>query len=215
MKIDVQQVIGAVTRTVEQRDHDGRPARIVIATRTFDAEAAEVWDAMTRPERIPRWFLPVSGELRLGGRYQLKGNAGGEIIACEPPHLLSVTWEFGGEVSWLTIRLSEPGKGKTMLELEHVAHVDDARWNQFGPGAVGVGWDLALMGLGRHLATGASADPQAAMAWLGSPEGKAFVAMSSNDWGRASVAAGTDAAQAQAAAERTTAAYGGGAPTTK
>src|SRR5215470_7388104 len=215
MKIDVAQVISAVTRTVEQRDHNGRPARVVIATRTYDAEAGEVWDAITSPERIPRWFLPISGDLRLGGRYQLKGNAAGEIIACEPPHMLSVTWEFAGEVSWLTIRLSEPSKGKTMLELEHVAHVDDARWRQFGPGAVGVGWDMGLMGLGRHLATGASADPQAAMAWLGSPEGKAFVTMSSNDWRRASVAAGTDAGQAHAAAERTTAAYTGAAPSTK
>lgn len=215
MKIDVAQVIGAVTRTVEQRDHNGRPARVVMATRTYDAAAAEVWDAMTRPERIPRWFLPVSGDLRLGGRYQLKGNAGGEIIGCEPPHLLSLTWEMGGEVSWLTIRLSEPSKGKTMLELEHVAHVDDARWRQFGPGAVGVGWDMALMGLGRHLASGASADPKAAMAWLGSPEGKTFVAMSSKDWSRASVAAGTQAEQAHAAAERTTAAYTGEAPSTK
>jgi len=215
MKIDVAQVIGAVTRTVEQRDHNGRPARIVIATRTYDAEAAEVWDAMTSPERIPRWFLPVSGDLRLGGRYQLKGNAGGEIIGCEPVHLLSVTWEFGGEVSWLTIRLTEADNGQTLLELEHVAHVDEVRWRQFGPGAVGVGWDMGLMGLGRHLATGASADPKAAMAWLGSPEGKAFVAMSSSDWSRASVAAGTDAAQAHAAAQRTTAAYTGEAPSTK
>src|SRR5215831_14664753 len=180
MKIDVGEVIGAVTRTVEQRDHDGRPARVVIVTRTFAAEVGDVWDAMTNAERIPRWFLPIAGE-----------------------------------VSWLMVRLSEPAKAMTLLELEHVAHVDDERWKQFGPGAVGVGWDMALMGLGRHLTTGASADPKAAMAWLGSPEGKAFVAMSSNDWGRASVAAGTDAAQAHAAAERTTAAYTGAAPSTK
>ena len=44
-----------------------------------------MWDACTDPERIGRWFLPVSGDLRLGGRYQLEGNAGGEILRCEPP----------------------------------------------------------------------------------------------------------------------------------
>jgi len=212
MKIDVAQVIGAVTRTVERQDRDGRPARVVIATRSYDAEVAEVWDAMTNAERIPRWFLPITGDLRLGGRYQLHGNAGGEITGCEPPHLLAVTWEFGGEVSWLTVRLSQTADHQTLLELEHVAHVDDERWRQFGPGAVGVGWDMALMGLGQHLATGASADPKAAIAWLSSPDGKIFVAQSSDDWARASVAAGTEASQAKAAAARTTAAYSGGAP---
>ena len=50
---------------------------------------------------------------------------------------------------------------------------------------------------------------EAAMAWLGSPEGHTFVATSSNDWARAAVASGTDAAEARAAAERTIAAYTG------
>lgn len=215
MKIEVAQVIGAVTRTVEQRDHNGRPARAVIATRAYDTDVADVWDAMTNAERIPRWFLPISGDLRLGGRYQLQGNAGGEITRCEPPHLLSVTWEFGGEVSWLTVRLSDSAKDKTLLELEHVAHVDEARWKQFGPGAVGVGWDMALMGLGQHLVTGASADPKQAIAWLSSPDGKIFVTASSHDWARASVASGTDPAQASEAGARTTAAYTGAAPAEK
>ena len=44
-----------------------------------------MWDAVTSAERIPRWFLPISGDLRLGGRYQLEGNAGGEVLECAPP----------------------------------------------------------------------------------------------------------------------------------
>jgi uncharacterized protein YndB with AHSA1/START domain len=215
MKIDVAQLIGAVIRTLEQRDHNGRPARVVIASRTYDAGVADVWDAITNAERIPRWFLPISGDLRPGGRYQLQGNASGEITACEPPHALSVTWEFGGEVSWLTVRLSEPSKDKALLELEHAAHVDSERWKQFGPGAVGVGWDMALIGLAQHLATGSSADPREAIAWINSPDGKIFVAKSSDDWARASVASGTDAAQAEESAARTTAFYTGEAPSQK
>ena len=38
----------------------------------------------------------------------------------------------------------------TRLTLEHIAHEDEEGlkfWDQFGPGAVGVGWDLALLGL--------------------------------------------------------------------
>jgi uncharacterized protein YndB with AHSA1/START domain len=209
MKIDIANSIGAVTRTVLDRDHDGRRARVIVATRTYDAEIADVWDAMTNAERIPRWFLPISGDLRLGGRYQLQGNAGGEITRCEPPRHLAVTWEFAGEVSWVTVQLADVAGGRTLLELEHVAHVDDERWERYGPGAVGVGWDMTLMGLGWHLASGASVDPNEAMAWLGSDDGRQFVSRSSEDWCRASVAAGTDAAQAKASAARTTAFYTG------
>jgi uncharacterized protein YndB with AHSA1/START domain len=212
MKIDVARQIGAVSREVGIREHLGRPARVVAASRTYDGEIEDVWDALTNPERIPRWFLPISGDLRVGGRYQLEGNAGGEITQCEPPHDLAVTWEYGGSVSWLTVRLAAQPDGCTRLELEHVAHVDDEFWDRFGPGATGVGWDLALMGLGRHLATGATVDRQAAAAWSMSVEGKEFVRRSSDDWCRASIAAGTDAAAAAAAAGRTTAFYSGERP---
>jgi uncharacterized protein YndB with AHSA1/START domain len=210
MKFDVPRHIGAVTRVVDDRQRDGRPARVVVATRTYDSDIADVWDAITSAERIPRWFLPISGELRLGGRYQLTGNAGGEITACEPPRHVAMTWEFGGEVSWVEVRLTEESEDRTRLVLEHIAHVDDDRWNQFGPGAVGVGWDLTLLGLDEHLRSGAAVDTEAAMAWTMSDAGKEYLRRSSDDWARASVAAGTDAAAAAAAAARTTAFYSGG-----
>ena len=61
-----------------------------------------------------------------------------------------MTWEFGGEVSWVEVRLTQESEDTTRLELEHTAHVDGDRWEQFGPGAVGVGWDLTLVGLDEH-----------------------------------------------------------------
>jgi uncharacterized protein YndB with AHSA1/START domain len=209
VKIDVLRYIGAVTREVRSCDHDGRPARVVAATCAYDTTIGDLWDAITNAERIPRWFLPISGELRLGGRYQLRGNAGGQIISCEPPRSLAVTWEFGGQVSWLHIRLTELSDGGARLELEHIAHVPDDFWNQYGPGAVGVGWDLTVMGLGRHLETGAAADAQEAAAWTASEEGKDFIRRSSSEWGNASIAAGREEAAARDAASRTTAFYGG------
>ena len=209
MKTDVVRQIGAVIREVGSREHEGRPARVVLATRSYDTTVEDAWDALTNAERIPRWFLPVTGDLRLGGRYQLQGNAGGTITRCEPPRLLALTWEMGGTASWLTVSLAEDPAGGTRLELEHVAHVDDEFWDRFGAGAVGVGWDLALMGLARHLATGATVDRSEAVAWSASDDGKDFVRRSSEDWCRASIAAGTDDAAARAAAARTTAFYGG------
>jgi uncharacterized protein YndB with AHSA1/START domain len=165
--------------------------------------------ACTNAERIPRWFLPISGELRVGGRYQLEGNAGGTIERCDPPRSFAATWEMGGQVTWIELRLSPGANGGTRFELEHIAHVGDELWAQFGPGAVGVGWDLMLSGLGRHLASGASVDRAEAAAWSASEEGRRFMTLSSQAWCDASIAAGTDTADARAAAARTIAAYTG------
>ena len=209
MEFDIPRQIGAVTRKVETRLHEGQPARVVVAARTYDTTVDDLWDAVTNKDRIPRWFLPVSGDLRLGGRYQLQGNAGGTITRCEPPRAVAMTWEVGGDVSWLEVTLEAMPDGRSLLRLEHVARVPDPRWNEFGPGAVGVGWDTALLGLGRYLDTGIAVDPREGMAWLGSENGREFVRHSSDDWCRASIDAGTDAAAARAAAARTTAAYTG------
>ena len=75
MHIDVTQHVGAITREVSARDHDGKPARTVIVSRNYDTTPADLWEAVTTADRIPRWLMPISGDLRLGGRYQLHGNA--------------------------------------------------------------------------------------------------------------------------------------------
>ncbi len=72
--------INSLHREVGARQVEVGHARTVLLRRTYDAEVADVWDALTSPERIGRWFLPVSGEFKVGGRYQLEGHAGGEIL---------------------------------------------------------------------------------------------------------------------------------------
>lgn len=61
-------------------------------------------------------------------------------------------------MSWIELRLSEAPGGGTRFELEHTAHVDD-HWAKFGPGAVGIGWDLVLLSLSLHVATGRERRP--------------------------------------------------------
>ena len=203
--------IGAVTRAIESTERDGAAARVLVATRTYPAPAPDVWAALTDPDRIARWFLPVSGELRLGGHYQLEGNAGGTVETCDPPLSFSVTWEYAGDVSWVSVTLTPDGE-HTTLELRHTAHVTPERWAEFGPGATGVGWDMCLLGLALHLTTGDFRDPSAAAAWLASDEGRACLTGSSDAWCAAAVTAGDDPAAARAAAARTTAAYTGSPP---
>jgi uncharacterized protein YndB with AHSA1/START domain len=212
VEIDVERYIGGVAREISSRMHEGKSVHVLVVRRTYATTVEDLWDALTTRERIPRWFLPVSGDLRLGGRYQFEGNAGGEITACEPPRRVAATWEAGGGISWVTVQLTGGGDQAT-LELEHVAPVPDEMWEQFGPGAVGVGWELALVvGLAKHIETGAAVDPAAAQAWTLSDAGKAFVQAISEGWARASIAAGTDEAAAMAAAARTTAFYTGAPP---
>lgn len=207
MPRDVQRLLGAVTRELTTVQRDGKPARRIVAERSYETDVDDLWDALTNPERIPRWFLPISGELQPGGRYQLEGNASGEILTCDPPRHLGVTWEMQGQVSWVDVELAEEDGGTTRLVLAHVAHVPDDFWEQFGPGAVGVGWDQTLFGLQQHVGSGEGVGPEDAADWIASEEGTAFLRGSSDAWRRASIAAGTDPEAARAAAERTTAFY--------
>ena len=207
MEFDFEYHLDAVERSVSSLERDGRPARGVTLSRGYATTVEDLWDAVTNPERIPRWFLPVSGELEPGGRYQLEGNAGGLITACQPPSNLALTWEFGEDLSWVEVGFSADGTGVARLTLTHTAHLSE-HWDEFGPGAVGVGWELGLLGLALHLAQPAAPKPGEA-AFAASPEGMAFITGSSEAWGQAAVAAGADLNAARVAAGRTTAFYTG------
>jgi uncharacterized protein YndB with AHSA1/START domain len=205
---DLARHLGTTTRVVRNLERDGKPAKAVIVSAVYDTDPADLWDAITNPERLPRSFLPISGDLRVGGRYQFQGNAGGTITECVPNRRIAATWEFGASVTWLTVTLTPMGE-RTKLKLEHVALVDP-NFPPFGPGAVGVGWDLGLMGLARHLTVPDKVfPPEKAAGWAVSPEGKEFVRTSSTGWGEADIKAGEEPAKARAGAEMTRQFYTG------
>jgi len=205
--IDVTHQINAVKRTVGTRTLEAGEARVVAISQTYNTDLDDLWDACTNAERIPRWFLPVTGDLRVGGRYQLQGNAGGTVERCDPPHGFAATWEFGGEVSWIEVRLTDVSDGRTRFELEHIAHVDDERWAEFGPGAVGIGWDGAVMGLALHLASGEQVDAAEFEAWSATDDGRRFLTSAAEAWCAADIAGGADAGVARGMADRSGAAY--------
>ena len=210
--MDYSNALGAEFRDVLDATHDGKPARVVKGARTYATDPGDLWDALTNVERIPRWFLPITGDLRLGGRYQLEGNAGGVITRCDPSQALDATWEYGGHVSWVRVRLEPSGEG-TRLTLEHLMLKDEAgeeHWRQFGPGATGVGWDLSFLGMALHLESGGAAiDREVNDAWMASDAGKAFISACADAWGAAHIAAGEAPAVAHAMAAQTAAAYAG------
>jgi uncharacterized protein YndB with AHSA1/START domain len=208
--IDVSHEINSIDRNVGSRTLEAGEARTLTVSRVYDTPPEDLWDACTNPERIARWFLPISGDLRPGGRYELQGNASGTIERCEAPHTIDATWEYGGQVSWIEVRLTPEADGRTRFALEHIAHVDDEMWAQFGPGAVGVGWDQTLLGLSLYLAGGEDLPARDEVeAWQTSDVGRDYARQSSDRWCEASIAFGTDPDAARATAGRTTDFYTG------
>jgi hypothetical protein len=64
--------------------------------------------------------MEPTGDLRVGSRFSFEGNAGGEILRCEPPRRLTVTWVYGEPPgSQVELRLTPGEAGDTVLELEH------------------------------------------------------------------------------------------------
>ncbi|MGW5877026.1 SRPBCC family protein [Nocardiopsis terrae] len=210
--VDVDGQIQSVSRELRTGERDGEQTMVSSISQRYDTTVEDLWEACTSAERLRRWFAPVTGDLRLGGEYQVEGNAGGTIEACTAPHSFSATWEFGGNTSWITVRV-DPEDDGARLTLKHTAPADTESefWQQFGPGATGVGWDLAFLGLAQYLHSGA-AKPQEAEGWEATEEGRRFISGSSAAWAEANVELGTPRADAEAARERTTAFYLGEEP---
>ena len=156
--IDIARHLSAVHREVSAKP-ETETVRVLLR-RSYDAEIDEVWSALTDPERVRRWFLPLTGDLRVGGTFNLEGNAGGDILDCQPPGLLRVT--FGGPTSIVELRLTPDAErdGATVLELDHSVPLAMAG-SAAGALYVGPGWDGAVMGLGLFLAGEPIEDPVA------------------------------------------------------
>lgn len=212
MPFDITAHIEATQREVRDVTRDGQSAKAVVASRTYDTDAADLWDAVTDPQRLRRWFAPVTGELVLGGRFHVEGNASGTITACEPGRSFSGTWEFGGFTSWIEIVIAPEGE-RARLQIHHIALHPNPHWTQFGAGAVGVGWELGLLGLAEHLKRPADDIRAEGMnGWETSIEAKELVRAAAADWGRAAIQGGDDPQEALQAAENTRRFFSGEAP---
>ncbi|BCJ69186.1 SRPBCC family protein [Polymorphospora rubra] len=182
--IDIASQLKAIHREVSRLPATSGETVSVRLRREYPAPVEDVWDAVTDPDRLKRWFLPVSGDLRAGGSFQLEGNAGGDILTCEPPRLLKVT--FGGPTSLVELRLTADGDD-TVLELEHTVPIEIAG---SGAGAlyVGPGWDGAVMALALFVAGQTVDDP---VATANSAQGQEFSRRSVHAWADVVGASGT------------------------
>ncbi|QCB93877.1 SRPBCC family protein [Cellulomonas shaoxiangyii] len=123
--------------------------------RWYPTTPQDLWAAVTEPARVARWLGPLYGDLRVGGAYELRmgddvpgadDTATGEVLVCEPPRALAVTWVFPNEtVTRVDVELAVDGAG-TLLRLRHTGLADDAARGYGG------GWHACLDQLDDHVA---------------------------------------------------------------
>ena len=80
----------------------------------------------------------------------------------------------------------------------------ESSWTEYGPGAVGVGWDGAVLGLALYLRGGAA---RGSIGLAGVRRGPCVLDRSSERWGEANVAAGADREAAARSVANTTQFY--------
>ena len=148
-------VVDAVRRGLEIHEHtssDGhRQVRAALTlTTNVERAPAQLWALLTRPDELARWFGPVTGELHEGGRFDAPDGASGSILEIEEPHRISLSWAQGGAEDPLLIQLDPEDDGTTLLRLRHTVLVDAEDFERTGPGALAIGWEIALLALAAH-----------------------------------------------------------------
>lgn len=121
---------------------DGR--RELAFRREFPDPVAEVWAAVTEPDRCARWFASWTGDARPGGTVALiltsDEDGGGapepaRITGCEPPHRLWLDLDGPGSgPPWrIAVELTATAGGGTVLEFRQVL-ADGIAASDAGPG---------------------------------------------------------------------------------
>lgn len=131
--------------------------RAVKLARTFHVGHMGLWDAISQPEHLSRWFAAVTGTLTEGGEFVINFDPDdptqtttGTILECRPPHRLVVCWTFpGGTESYVYVELVDQGDS-TQLTLDHRQLPVDAT------AGYGAGWQTYFEQLTAHLASDAS-----------------------------------------------------------
>lgn len=118
----------------------------------YDADLDELWSAVTDPERLARWLVEVTGDLRVGGaieaRFTSSWTGPGRIDVCESPTHLLVTMSPNASdetviEAWLT---AEGDRTRLVLEERGIPIPELA--------GHGSGWQAHVEDLATHLSGG-------------------------------------------------------------
>jgi uncharacterized protein YndB with AHSA1/START domain len=128
--------------------------------RHYDTDAADLWSAVTTPERLRRWFAPVAGDLRPGGTFTIHFNDGDvpkcTLETCDAPRAFSWVWPHDGQTSHIAVTVATDGAG-SRLRLVH------SRLPKDKAPEYGAGWQAFVRSLDTHLT--ADTDPREGAWW--------------------------------------------------
>lgn len=137
---ELTQVLGRIEREGE--------AVAVVFDRHYATTAADVWDACTDPDRLARWFAPVTGDLREGGEFTIHFDDADtpacRVVECSAPQRLVWEWPVKDVPSLVTVGISADGVG-ARLTLRH------ERLAQAQAPGYAAGWDTYVRSLAAHL----------------------------------------------------------------
>lgn len=137
---ELTEVLGRIERSVD--------GVAVVFDRHYATSRDDLWQACTDPERLVRWFAPVSGELRPGGDFTIHFGDGDtplcRVVSCDSPERLVWEWPTGDVATLVTAEIAADGDGSRLL-LRHV---------RLTPGQVAgyaAGWDTYVRSLDAHV----------------------------------------------------------------
>ncbi len=155
-------------------EHEGRPA--VRFRRSYDHPVERLWQAITDPDELPRWFpSKVTIEPKVGGTVEFSGDPNlpsftGTVLEYEPPHRLAYSW--GADE--LHFQLEPAGERGCVLTLTNVLEARDTAARN------AAGWEVCLAELDKLTAGAASDGPHRAVsAWRQHYEGYVTAGMPS------------------------------------
>jgi uncharacterized protein YndB with AHSA1/START domain len=135
----------------------------------------DLWEAITDPTRLARWFGEVEGDLRPGGTFRLfvpgaEIDSAGQIEVCEPPRRLRVTNRETDE-SYQRGQGAPPFDGTIEATLtadgDETVMVIEARGMPLDRvAAYGAGWQIHAENLAAHVTGSVGADEEARWAQL-------------------------------------------------
>jgi uncharacterized protein YndB with AHSA1/START domain len=132
------------------RSADGKG--IVRMEDRFDTDIDDLWQALTDPRRLARWYGEVEGDLRPGGEYQahvtMSGWEGtGRVEVCEPPRRLRVLTRDADQPDEEVLEATLTADGdQTILVIEARGLAIEYL------AAHGAGWQVHVEDLAAHLA---------------------------------------------------------------